>query len=60
MISLLKIQVSQAQKAIIKDIKRELIKRGIYSFDKYKSVDVYKAVMENDVKDISEFLALFN
>ena len=51
---------SQAQKAIIKDIKRELIKRGIYSFDKYKSVDVYKAVMENDVKDISEFLALFN
>ena len=51
---------NQAHKTIIKDIKRELIKKGIYSFDQYKSVDVYKAVMENGVKDINEFLTLFN
>ena len=50
---------SQAQKEIIVDIKRGLIERGIYSFEQYKSIDVYKAVMEHDVKNISEFLALF-
>lgn len=50
---------NQAQKEMIMDIKSGLIKRGIYSFEKYKSIDVYKAVMENGVKNIDEFLALF-
>lgn len=51
---------TQAQKEIIMDIKCELIERGVYSFDQYKSIDVYNAVMENGVKDINGFLALFN
>ena len=28
--------------------------------EQYKSIDVYKAVMENGVKSIDEFLALYN
>lgn len=47
---------TQTQKEIIMDIKSELIKRGLYSFDQYKSIDVYKAVMEHGVKNIDEFL----
>lgn len=47
---------TQAQKEIIMNIKRGLIERGIYSFDQYKSVDVYRAVMESGVKSIDEFL----
>ena len=50
---------TQAQKDMIMDIKCGLIKRGLYSFEQYKSIDVYKAVMEHGVKDINEFLALF-
>lgn len=50
---------SQEQKDIIVTIKNELIAGGLYSFEKYKSIDVYKAVLENDVKNIDEFLALF-
>ena len=50
---------SQAQKETIVSIKRELIKRGLYSFEQYKSIDVYKAVLENAVKNTDEFLILF-
>lgn len=50
---------SQIQKDIIVNIKIELIERGLYSFEQYKSVDVYKAVLESNVKDIDEFLELF-
>lgn len=32
----------------------------LYSFEKYKSLDVYKAVLENDVVDVEEFLQLFH
>lgn len=51
---------SQKQKEIIVNIKSELITRGMYSFEQYKSIDVYKAVLENDVKNIEEFLELFD
>lgn len=51
-------QTDQKQKAQIVAIKSELIKRGLYSFDKYKSIDVYKAVLENGVENADEFLAL--
>lgn len=44
------------QKEIIVDIKSKLIKRDLYSFEQYKSIDVYKAVMEHSVKNIDEFL----
>lgn len=51
---------NQTQKEIIVNIKSELITRGLYSFERYKSIDVYKAVMENGVKNIDEFLSLFS
>lgn len=51
---------NQTQKEIIVNIKSELIRRGLYSFEQYKSIDVYKAVMENGVKNINEFLSLLN
>ena len=50
---------SQTQKDIIIRIKSELISRGLYSFEQFKSIDVYKAVLENNVRDIDEFLQLF-
>ena len=50
----------QIQKDRIVQIKEELIARDLYSFEKYKSLDVYKAVLENDVADVEEFLQLFN
>ena len=49
---------SQAQKDTIVSIKSELIERGLYSFEQYKSVDVYKAVMESNVRNVDEFLML--
>lgn len=53
-------RTSQIQKDRTVQIKEELIARGLYSFEKYKSLDVYKAVLENDVADVEEFLQLFN
>lgn len=50
---------NQTQKDIIVSIKSELISRGLYSFEQYKSIDVYKAVLETIVKDVDEFLLLF-
>lgn len=53
-------RTSQIQKDRIVQIKEELIARDLYSFEKYKSLDVYKAVLKNDVADVEEFLQLFN
>lgn len=50
---------TQTQKDIIINIKSELILRGLYSFEKYKSIDVYKAVVERKVKNVDEFFELF-
>lgn len=47
-------RTSQIKKDIIVQIKEELIARDLYSFEKYKSLDVYKAVLENDVVDFLE------
>lgn len=49
---------SQEQKDIIVRIKSELMERGLYSFEQYKSVDVYKAVLESNVSNVEEFLQL--
>lgn len=49
---------TQTQKETIVNLKRELISRGLYSFEQYKSIDVYKAVLENNVRNIDEFLSL--
>ena len=51
-------RASEIQKEIIVHIKEELIARNLYSFEKYKSLDVYKAVLENDVEDVEGFLKL--
>ena len=48
-------KTDEAQKKIIISIKEELIKRGLYSFEQYKSIDVYKAVVEEKVRNIGEF-----
>ena len=53
-------RASQIQKNRIVQIKEELIARDLYSFEKYKSLDVYKAVLENDAADVEEFLQLFD
>ena len=47
------------QRDIIVNIKKELIEQGLYSFEQYKSMDVYKAVVENNVRNVDEFLSLF-
>lgn len=51
-------KTTQIQRKIIIDIKKKLINRGLYSFEKYNSMDVYKAVIKNNVKNITEFLNL--
>ena len=52
-------KASPMQKSIIIDIKNELIARGLYSFEQYKSIDVYKAVIDCNIKTTDEFLDLF-
>ena len=47
---------NEIQKERIIQIKEDLIARDLYSFEKYKSIDVYKAVLERDVADVEEFL----
>ena len=45
-----------SQREEIISIKRELIKRGLYSFDTFHSTDVYRAVLEMGIKNTEEFL----
>ena len=47
---------SAAQKEQIVLIKQGLIKRELYSFDKFHSMDVYRAVLDMDIHTIDEFL----
>lgn len=50
------VSVKKEAKENIILLKQQLIERGVYSFDKFTSMDVYKAVLENDVSDIESFL----
>ena len=52
-------KVTQKQKELIIKIKQELIARGLYSFEQYNSMDVYKAVLEDGVQDVEGFLGLY-
>lgn len=52
-------QATEELKAVIIDLKRELISRGLYRFDKYTSMHVYKAVLEQHVTDIEELFKLY-
>lgn len=47
---------STVQKEQIILIKQELIKRDLYSFEKFHSIDVYRAVLEMSIQNIDEFL----
>ena len=55
----IKEKVTIEQKEVIIAIKKELISRNLYTYEKYKSTDVYEAVLEHGVKDAKEFLALY-
>ncbi len=44
------------QREEIAAIKRALIERELYAFDKYGSMDVYRAVLEEKIKTVEEFL----
>ena len=46
---------SAAQKEQIITLKQELIRRNIYSFDKFHSMDVYRAVLDMNIQTIEEF-----
>lgn len=51
-----KIKDNEQLRTAIIDIKQELIKRDLYSFDKYTSMDVYDAVLNKDIMNINEFI----
>ena len=46
------------QKKQIVEMKQALIARNLYSFDKFTSMDVYSAVIDNGITNIDEFLKL--
>lgn len=46
-------------KQTIIGIKQELIARKLYSFDHYTSMDVYNAVLNQQVTNIDDFLAIY-
>lgn len=47
---------SAAQREQIVAIKRDLLERGLYTFEKFRSTDVYRAVLELGIRDTDEFL----
>lgn len=49
-------KTSPAQREQITAIKRELIARGIYCFERYRSIDVYKAVTELGVENVEQLI----
>lgn len=50
-------RATPAQRESIMEIKRGLMERGLYSFEKFCSMDVYKAVLEENIQTIEGFLA---
>lgn len=51
------VKESPGSKEQIIRLKKELIARKLYSFDQYTSIDVYKAVLNQHIVDIGDFLA---
>ena len=49
-------RATQSQVESIIGIKQELIERGLYSFDQYRSIDVYRAVLEDGITGVDDFL----
>ena len=52
-------QSTNEQKEIIINLKRQLISRGLYRFDKYTSMHVYEAVLEKRITDIETLLNFY-
>lgn len=55
-----KVKENEALKSAIIDIKQELLKRNLYSFDQYTSMDVYDAVINEGITDINDFIKAYN
>ena len=53
---LAKIKDNKQLRTAIIDIKQELIKRNLYSFDKYTSMDVYDAVLNKNIINVDDFI----
>lgn len=53
-------QSTGEQKEIIMNLKRQLISRGLYRFDRYTSMHVYEAVLEKHITDIEALLIFYN
>mgnify|MGYP006876754034 FL=1 len=51
-------QTPESQEYIIK-MKQELQKRGLYGFEQYSSMDVYRAVLEQGIVDTDELLSRY-
>ena len=51
-------QTPEIQEHIIR-IKQELQKRGLYGFEQYSSMDVYRAVLEQGITDTDELLSRY-
>lgn len=49
-------QATDEQRNTVIKFKRELIRRGLYRFDRYTSVHVYEAVLEKHITDIDQLL----
>lgn len=56
----LKINDNEQLRTVIIEIKQELIKKSLYSFDKYTSMDVYDAVLNKGITDIDDFLEKYS
>lgn len=50
-------RASAEQKEAIVAIKEALMERGLYSFERYRSIDVYKAVVDMGIETVEQFLA---
>lgn len=53
-------KATNEQKEIIVNIKKSLIEKDLYSFEKYRSVDVYKAITEMKITGVDEFINQYN
>ena len=53
-------QTTPEQKRQIVAIKEELIRRGLYSFEAYRSIDVYRAVTEFGFTTPERFLSEYH
>ena len=49
-------RATPAQRESITEMKRGLLARGLYSFEKFCSMDVYRAVLEENIQTIEGFL----